>query len=158
LAIEQKNELSKRYSQQIEINGTIYPTFDFNPDYVVQNTEIGILPLLFQIIHKNFVVFIGNVPQNATFIDNTNNIYGDNNDIHIEQNNINNIIYNIEKVINADILSESDTDMLELFKYRLSAKQPLPQNASEIIEMLNGYIPHATFVIELINLLNSLLQ
>lgn len=150
-------QIKKRFSDVVEYGGkeyTVTAILNSQP-HLSQPSEL--LPSFF------YSDFIANIEfkrnENSRSITNTTQIIGNNNTVIIEQNEINTITNNIDKLLQDPNLDDIDKQCLELFKYKLkqnSVSSTDTKRVLSVLDKLSKYAPYASLASSVINLIKSL--
>lgn len=143
------NEINKRFSNSITINGKIYNVDITYPDQDHQKNPSDLFPSW---IYRDFRAKISKSQITNTNYGNINNTFvsGNGNLIYTHQENNNKISSEIEKVINNENFNNTDKMFLELFKYKLNENGVKKDDANKAIDILTKALPLTTAVINLI--------
>lgn len=120
-------------------------------------SEIDLLPPFF---YRDYMATLELKRKNQVkIIKNTTKIIGNNNNVIIDQREVNNIAYEIDKLLNYEI-DDIDRQCVELFKYKLKEKSVTDADKNRILAVLNKlskYAPYASLTSSIIGLIKSLL-
>jgi hypothetical protein len=142
-------EISKRYSEYCEIDGKRYKVGISYSGQAHQEWSRCWFPSW---LYRDFkTVITAEIPCQTKTNINTTVISGDNNCVVIQQNEYINIKNEIDKYLcNSIDLSESATDILKLFSYKLKDETATKSDASRVLGVLTKILPFPTALISLI--------